>query len=93
VSPAPVLVYGLSGVLTEISAAADHPLVVVLSFSIALVYTLFVGLAVVTALRSGDDSRRAAAIEVLKILTGFKVSAPRGEALPKAGKRKQAKRP
>jgi hypothetical protein len=87
------LVYGLSGVLTETAAVADYPLVAVLSFSIALVYTPFVGLAVVTALHSGDDSRRAAAIEVLKILTGFKVSAPGGEARPKAGKRKQVKRP
>ena len=85
--------YGLSGVLTEIAAIADHPLAVVLSFSIALIYTVLIGFAVVTALRSGDDSRRAAAIEVLKILTGFKVSAFRGDEFPKVRKRKQVKGP
>ena len=90
-SPAPILVYGLSGVVTEVAADADHPLAVVLTFSIALIYTLLLGLAAVTVLRSDDDSRRAAAIEVLKILIGFKLSAPTGEAIPKAGKRKRVK--
>jgi len=57
----------------------------------------------VTVQQSGHDKLRelqgnrsgtyAAAIEVLKILTGFKVSVPGGETLPKAGKRKQVKRP
>jgi hypothetical protein len=55
-----------------VSGLTDHVLIDVFSFSLALIYSSFVGTAILTALRTSNDDRRKAAIQVLKILIGSK---------------------
>ena len=64
-----------------------------LSFGLALIYSLFVGFAVRTALRTDDPDRRDTAVEVLKILTGFKLPTPKAELLPESDKPRKRRRP
>jgi hypothetical protein len=69
-SHAGVRLTGLTSATVGISTCTGHPALAAYSFSIALIYTLLIGCAAITALYTQDSDRRRVAVKVLKILTG-----------------------